>query len=285
MSDLVSVVIPTHNREGIIKKSIVSVLNSTYSNIEVIVVDDGSVDNTREIVESIADSRVHYIYQANAGACAARNNGIKHARGSYIAFNDSDDEWYEDKLEKQLNIFKDNDADVVVCLLDTQAIESNDAFEDITKTAKIIGKSTQTFICKKDVFNDTMFDDEMPRMQDFDFLIRAMEYHKIYCVNQKLVKVNSQYDSISKNSTKLINALELMNTKYSVFLPKYEWLRIRIAELWRHAAKESYKQGNKNYRDCYKKSLRVYRLRSSEIMLFLSYTSLIKVVFALKKDE
>ena len=100
---LISVVLPTYNRARCLSRSINSVLNQTFSNLELIIVDDGSTDNTRELVESFSDPRIRYIYQENAGACAARNHGINEALGTYIAFQDSDDEWRKDKLEIQLN--------------------------------------------------------------------------------------------------------------------------------------------------------------------------------------
>lgn len=89
-----SIVIPTYNRANIILKTIGSVINQTYPDWELIVVDDGSKDNTREVIQSISDARVNYIFQDNAERSEARNNGIRNARGQYICFLDSDD-WYE----------------------------------------------------------------------------------------------------------------------------------------------------------------------------------------------
>ena len=89
----VSVVIPTFNRADTIGDSIKSVLEQTFKDFEVIVVDDGSTDGTESVVAAFGDSRIKYIMQDNAGACAARNNGIRHANGEYIAFQDSDDYW------------------------------------------------------------------------------------------------------------------------------------------------------------------------------------------------
>ena len=100
---LVSVIIPTYNRGRLILDSINSVLNQTYKNIELIVVDDCSTDNTEEILKSINDSRIKYVkLEKNSGACIARNKGIELSTGEFIAFNDSDDLWITTKLEKQL---------------------------------------------------------------------------------------------------------------------------------------------------------------------------------------
>jgi glycosyltransferase involved in cell wall biosynthesis len=106
MTALVSVVIPAFNRQAYIRQAVESVLAQTYRNLEVIVVDDGSTDGTREIVQSLrsTDGRVRYIWQENSERAVARNTGIKNARGDYIAFLDSDDLWLPRKLELQLEV-------------------------------------------------------------------------------------------------------------------------------------------------------------------------------------
>ena len=101
----VSVIIPTYNRSDFCKKAVDSVLSQSYRNIEVIVVDDGSSDNTREVISGL-DDRVRYIWQKNAGVVAARNHGMELARGEFIAFLDSDDTWLPWKLEAQLEVLE-----------------------------------------------------------------------------------------------------------------------------------------------------------------------------------
>ena len=98
---LVSVVIPTHNRAGIIGRAIESALAQTYSDVQVVVADDGSSDDTRAVAEAYGP-RVTYMYQPNAGVSAARNFGMRHARGEFIAFLDSDDSWSLWKVEAQV---------------------------------------------------------------------------------------------------------------------------------------------------------------------------------------
>lgn len=99
---LISVVIPTYNRAKCISKTIDSVLAQTYKNYEVIVIDDGSTDNTRQVLEPYM-SRIRYIYQENAGCASARNTGIRASCGQWIAFLDSDDRWHTEYLERQMN--------------------------------------------------------------------------------------------------------------------------------------------------------------------------------------
>lgn len=103
---LVSIIIPCYNRADIVRETIDSVLAQTYERFEIILVDDGSTDNTREVISAYADRRIRYFYQANAGLSAARNSGLNVAKGEFIAFLDSDDIWHEWKLSAQVEIFR-----------------------------------------------------------------------------------------------------------------------------------------------------------------------------------
>ena len=111
---LVSVIIPLYNRENTIRRAVDSILNQTYTNIEVLVVDDGSIDHSVQMLDKyIDDDRVKVFCQKqNRGANAARNRGIREAKGEYIAFHDSDDAWVPDKLEKQLKCMETENYDV-----------------------------------------------------------------------------------------------------------------------------------------------------------------------------
>lgn len=103
----VSVIIPTYNRAHLLGRPIQSVLDQTYQDFEIIVVDDASVDKTEEVVKSFADDRINYIqHQKNKGGSSARNTGIKAAKEEFIAFLDSDDEWLAEKLKKQMDRFE-----------------------------------------------------------------------------------------------------------------------------------------------------------------------------------
>lgn len=108
MNPLVSVIIPTYNREKYIKKALESVFFQTFQDFEIIVIDDGSTDNTKSVLEPyIKEGRVKYITQQNLKVSKARNNGIRNAQGKYIALLDSDDYWLDSKkLEKQVNYFE-----------------------------------------------------------------------------------------------------------------------------------------------------------------------------------
>jgi glycosyltransferase involved in cell wall biosynthesis len=99
---IVSIILPTFNRAEFLRRSIKSVLNQTYSQWELIIWDDGSVDNTKEFVESFTDTRIRYFFDENHGLSYARNRAIDNSRGIFLAFLDSDDEWRKEKLALQV---------------------------------------------------------------------------------------------------------------------------------------------------------------------------------------
>jgi glycosyltransferase involved in cell wall biosynthesis len=112
----VSIIIPTYNSERTIERTVNSCLTQTYKNIEVIVIDDGSTDQTGNILKSINDSRIRYYYFENSGRSSARNKGLKLAKGKYIQFLDSDDTIEIDKIEKAMTILDNNpNIDAVQC--------------------------------------------------------------------------------------------------------------------------------------------------------------------------
>lgn len=109
MSDLVSIIMPSYNSEQYIDDSIQSVLNQTYGNWELIIVDDCSTDRTVQIIKSYNDSRIVFLQnEQNRGAASARNYALKEAKGKWIAFLDSDDIWHAEKLERQIRFMKEH---------------------------------------------------------------------------------------------------------------------------------------------------------------------------------
>jgi glycosyltransferase involved in cell wall biosynthesis len=125
-TDLVSVVVPTFNRAYCIEKTIKSVLSQTYHHVELIIIDDGSTDGTRELILGNYgnDPRVRYVFQPNDGVSSARNHGIRLARGEFIALLDSDDEWEPWKLELQVAVMNSL-PDVGMVWTDMAAVDSN----------------------------------------------------------------------------------------------------------------------------------------------------------------
>ena len=109
----VSVIIPTHNRSAFLRSSIISVLNQTFQNFEIIIIDDASEDDTREVITSFNEARIRGIHnQASKGAAGSRNIGVTNAQGEYIAFLDDDDEWLPAKLERQARLLDNSPPEV-----------------------------------------------------------------------------------------------------------------------------------------------------------------------------
>lgn len=228
MKDKISVIIPTYNREKHIEKSVRSVLDQTYTNIEVIVVDDHSVDQTEKVIKKIKDERLKYIkLRKNAGACHTRNVGIEHATGSYIAFQDSDDVFKKDKLEKQLKHLKECKSDLDFCKLEDVTYEKSYIFPTKKQEENLQNKtileelcngnliSTQTILAKKKVFEDVKFDETLPRFQDYDLVLRIASKYKISYTKEILVDVYKYSDSISASDEKMkIACVKMLNKDY-----------------------------------------------------------------------
>lgn len=221
---MISVIIPTWNRRQLLLRAIASVLQQTYADLECIVVDDGSTDGTAEAVRRIADPRVRYVHQdRNAGACAARNCGMGLAKGQYIAFQDSDDVWDANKLERQLALITATGADIVVCAM--RRVNGNGTEEivpghqpkgDLTEETLLRGNlcSTQCILGRAEVLRSVGFDADMPRLQDWDMILRAAQTYRVYFHPEPLCTVYLQPDSISQQPCKLLTALQRLYLRH-----------------------------------------------------------------------
>ncbi len=211
---LISVVIPTYNRKESLPVAIYSVINQTYENLDIIVIDDGSHDGTEEYIRSITDKRLRYKRSdRNRGPSAARNMGARLALGEYLAFQDSDDEWMPDKLEKQMKFLRENrEFSLVYCAFakyrDRELLgyipspniscekKSGDLFTHLLLSPLI---STQTIVVRRDLFwEENGFNEDLNSYEDYEFSLRFARKHKIGFVDELLVKVNSSPDSVNK---------------------------------------------------------------------------------------
>jgi len=190
---LVSVIIPTHNRASMLPRAIRSVQRQTYPHLEILVIDDASVDNTPEVVKSFDDRRIHYIrHDTNRGGSASRNTGIRAATGEYIAFLDDDDEWVQEKTEEQMKVLQDYDA--VTCTAfpissDMSKLSSTKTVElDELLQGKFTYGGTGVLMAKANVLKQTMFDESLPRCQDWDLFIRIAMNYKIAYLNNPLLR-------------------------------------------------------------------------------------------------
>ena len=192
---LVTVVIPTQNRAAMLACAIHSVQQQTYKNLEIIVVDDASGDDTREIVERLGDSRIRYIrHGTSRGASAARNTGIRTANGQFIAFLDYDDAWEPEKTEEQVTFLRDYD--VVLCASTapgrvTSIRESKETVDlgDLRR-GRFTGGGTGVLMARASVLKETMFDESLPCHQDWDVFIRIALKHRIGYLNKVLLQYN-----------------------------------------------------------------------------------------------
>lgn len=198
---LISVIIPTYNRADTIMQSINSVLHQTYQKIELIVVDDCSDDHTFELLSGIKDQRVRYIkLSERRGAPHARNTGVKLSTGEYIAFQDSDDIWHLDKLEKQMAFLRENDADMVAGNVELETenavipLISNENRKGIrVLTEDLLPNnfiSTQTILGKRAVFDNIPFRENMPRFQDWLLALEITRQYKVYFDHRVSVRAN-----------------------------------------------------------------------------------------------
>lgn len=223
--DLISVVIPTYNREALILRAVNSALSQRGVTVEVIVVDDGSTDGTEAVLQARNDARIRYVRIDHRGACAARNRGIREARGRWIAFLDSDDVWHDDKLETQLRQLRESGADVVACAMQHIETDTGASFvvPDRTTPSGILRPemlllrnlvSTQTLMGRSESIRSVQFDESFPRMQDWDYVLRLTKACRVLYDQNVLVDAYVQSDSISKKPELGKKALRMMLWKY-----------------------------------------------------------------------
>lgn len=227
MDKLVSVIIPTYNRAKLIKNAVMSVLNQSYSCLELIVVDDCSTDNTLEVLAEISDERlVVYQNDINRGANYSRNYGISKSKGEYVAFHDSDDLWKKNKLEICINEFERRKCDIVFSGMMKYGknykrflpVYNLNDYED--KYRQLLYQncvSTQNLMGLKEVFIQVPFDENQKKMQDWDIIIRiAQNNYSIYYINLALTDAYMQEDSITKvqNGYESLKRIYLKHKEY-----------------------------------------------------------------------
>jgi glycosyltransferase involved in cell wall biosynthesis len=237
----VSVVIPAYNRAGSIVAAIESVLRQTWTDFELIVVDDGSSDGTLEAAAEVRDPRVRLVANPrNTGAAGARNTGVGEARGTWIAFQDSDDEWLPQKLEKQMARIAADPAFVgaycgllTVGRLDPRPgerthlryvphVSVTPAEGDIL--APLLQRnliSTQTLVVRRDLFLELGgFDDETTPIEDWDFVLRLAHRGPIAFIDEPLVHQHFSANSITRWAKRRRESQERMVTKNMAFFAR-----------------------------------------------------------------
>lgn len=239
-SPMISVVIPTHNRSQLVKRAITSALAQTYADLELIVVDDASTDDTKETVETFSDPRIHYIrHEVNLHASASRNTGIKYAQGKYLAFLDDDDEWHASKLLVQLKLIEASSPKVglVYCWLNFVDPDGNviskrhptirgDVFLDVLDMQRL--GNISTVLIRQHIAEEIGgFDETLLRGNDGDFIRRVCQTYHVDLVPEVLVTmhIGHAYQRITRSDeTGIRNAIfseEVKLRKFAKILDEY----------------------------------------------------------------
>ncbi|OPX90600.1 MAG: Chondroitin synthase [Pelotomaculum sp. PtaB.Bin104] len=279
----ISVVIPTYNRADYIIDAVNSVLSQTYTNYEIIVVDDGSTDNTKLLLQPYLN-KIQYIYQPNKGVSAARNAGIREARGEWIAFLDSDDEWLPGKLEAQIEDIDRYPKAVLSCTnisFEGHGSKSIELFREcvsylISKTELIQNPIMHSFVCtptvlaKRDSINAVgMFDEQLTIYEDIDlwfrlstvgeFIANPLVLAKAYRRNEKSdVNLSAQYLTKQENScTSLIKVYEKIS-RYDLSQQEKKYIKKKISDCYFdlgliNYSLQKYGQAQKYYYECFRK--------------------------------
>ncbi len=246
----VSVIIPTYNCAQYITESIDSVLNQTYKDYEIIVVDDGSTDNIKEILVTYT-SKIKYIYQENSGPSKARNTGILNSNGQYIAFLDADDIWEPTKLEKQLPLFeRDHMTSLVFCFTKHVDINGNVFFIDeydsgwkgyAANRLLLRPLATSSVLIKKNNLQKVgVFDEKLLFSEDNDLFLRIAARFRFNFVSEALIKKRVHNQNLTGDETKFTR---IINDQIRVLDKFYS----------NNGNKHNYKMKRKAYFEAYRK--------------------------------
>lgn len=211
----VSVIIPTYNSAHFIVEAVDSVLAQTFTDFEVLVIDDGSKDNTKELLAEKYGDSIQYFYKDNGGVSKARNFGIEKAKGKYVAFLDSDDAWITEKLEKQISALEKN-LENKACYssfylcdenLNPTGINPSERKADVLTDLLLIGNvvaTPSTVIAEKELFQQVGgFDYELSQCADWEMWIRLATKTEFIYIDEPLLKYRIHGANMSKNAALL----------------------------------------------------------------------------------
>ena len=233
-SPLVSVVLPTYNCARFLPESVGAVLSQTYTHYEVIVVDDGSTDNTKDVLNPFMQ-KIRYIkLEQNKGLPVARNTGIQSARGKYVAFIDADDLWLPEKLQTDIEYFETHPEVSMVYSkhinIDEKGRVVNGSVKKQLPSGNVFTQlfSEQNFVIassvvvRKNVFETTgLFDEQLFNCQDWDLWLRIAFHFQVAGINKPLVKYRHNPHSLSKNRNNVLKYQKIVIDKiYNKFKDK-----------------------------------------------------------------
>ena len=226
----VSIIIPTFNRANLITRALESVFKQTISDYEIIIIDDGSTDNTKDVLKPFQD-RIRYVYQQNKGISAARNLGITMAQGQYIAFLDSDDTWIPEKLALQAQVLDENPTVGIVYSKMVKINEQgqpcgmkpeNPTGRNFKELLEIGGDiPTSTVFTRKACFDKAgLFDENLPMMEDFEMWLRIAKHYDIYEIADKTLSTYYHHgQQITKNTIVVYESLIKLRQKFLKLYP------------------------------------------------------------------
>ena len=243
MSPLVSVVIPAYNRAGTISRSVQSVLNQSLQDFEIIVVDDGSSDNTATVVQSFADGRIRVLrHENNQGAGPARNTGMQAAQGQYIAWLDSDDEWFPDKLQIQIEAMRQASSEYRASYTAYEIVQqgfSKIHFSPESDEKRLFlgsDKAPGSTLVFERALLDVVgpLDTSLRRFEDWDWLLRYCRGHRLLGVNHPLSRI---YYTTRRSPAILESSTLAFVAKHSEYLRRYGIFRNKvISKRWMEVA-------------------------------------------------
>jgi len=244
----ISVVIPAYNCEKTISKTIASVINQTFTDWELIIVNDGSTDTTLDIISQIDDSRIQIFSFDNAGGNVSRNRGLKYAVGEFISFLDADDIWTSDKLASQLKVLQEN-PQIAVAYSWTDYIDENDQFVvsggrvmlkgDVYEKLLItnfLENGSNPLIKRECLISLGGFDESLPAAQDWDMWLRLATNFEFICVPSVQILYRITPNSVSSNLTRQEKAcLQVINKAYQERPPKVNSnFNLSLANLYKY---------------------------------------------------
>jgi glycosyltransferase involved in cell wall biosynthesis len=227
----VSIILPTYNRSALLPRSIKSVLGQTYGDFELIVVDDGSQDDTAAVVAGFADERVRYMkLPRNRGLPAARNAGLAEARGAYLAFQDSDDEWQAEKLERQKREL-DAHPDAAVVYSDMYRVRADGRVlyhrSPTIVRGRLINPQTrywqsymlamQPVLMRRVCLDELLFDERLVRFEDLDLHLRVAQHYEFVHLKEPLVSYHETHGLTTDRHAELQGRRQLVR-KYATAL-------------------------------------------------------------------
>ena len=260
----ISVIIPTFNREKLLIKTLESVLNQTVKADEIIIIDDGSTDNTKDIITNYQNKEIKYIYQENKGVSSARNKGINIATNDWLCFLDSDDIWEINKLEKQIQFHKDNPHilfsntdelwkfnDKIIKQKKHQLKPSGFCFaENIPNT--LIGAST-IMIHKKVLEDVGYFDEQLIACEDYDLWLRILTKYELGLINDKLITKIAGHENQLSFTTEMMDKYRILALLKHKDLDYKELILTEIIKKCNILIKGAIKHNNKEIEEHYTK--------------------------------